>query len=104
ESGACVLVGATSVDQAVSMRLSEAYELRAQETPDLVTGGVLIGERHRRGQGEHERVLGKVDQGCSFFITQAVYSAGDTKDVLSDLWYRCQQVGRPVPPVLVTLT
>lgn len=104
ESGACVLVGAASFDQPVAMRLSEAYELRAQEAPDLVTGGVLIGERHRRGQGEHERVLRKVDHGCSFFITQAVYSAEDTKDVLSDLWYRCEQISQPVPPVLVTLT
>lgn len=104
ESGACVLVGAASVDQPVTMRLGEAYELRAREVPELVLGGVLIGERHRRGHAEHERVLRKVEQGVSFFITQAVYSAGDTKDVLSDLSYRCEEIGRPVPPVLVTLT
>lgn len=104
ETGLCVLVGAASVAQPVAMRLSEAYELRAQQVPDLAMGGVLIGERHRRGHGEHERVLRKVEQGCSFFITQAVYSAEDTKDVLSDLWHRCEQIGRTVPPVLVTLT
>lgn len=104
ETGLCVPVGAASAAQPVKMRLCEAYELRAQAAPDLLMGGVLIGERHRRGHGEHERVLRKVEQGCSFFITQAVYSAGDTKDVLSDLWYRCEQVGRRVPPVLVTLT
>jgi hypothetical protein len=69
EAGSCVLVGAASADQQVAMRLSEAYALRAQEVPDLVTGGVLIGERHRRGHGEHERVLRKVEHGCSFFIT-----------------------------------
>jgi hypothetical protein len=104
EGGLCVLVGAASADQPVTMRLPDAYALRTRDVPDLVLGGVLIGERHRHGHREHERVLRKVEQGASFFITQAVYSAGDTKDVLSDLLYRCDEVGRPVPPVLVTLT
>lgn len=104
EGGLCVLVGAASDAQPVTMRLSDAYDLRAHDQSDLVTGGVLIGERHRGGHDEHERVLRKVDRGCSFFVTQAVYSADDTKNVLSDLRYRCEQLERPVPPVFITLT
>lgn len=101
---ATVLVGAASRDQQVTMRLSEAYEARKSEHGDVLTGGVLIGERHRENHAEHDRVLAKVDAGCSFFVTQAVWSARDTKDVLSDLAIRCEDEGRPIPPVLVTLT
>lgn len=104
EGGATVLVGAASKEQDAAMRLSDAYELRRSHHDDLPTGGVLIGERHRRGHTEHLRVLSKVDAGCAFFVTQAVYSAADTKDVLSDLHVRCEEVGRSAPPVLVTLT
>ena len=104
EGGAVVLVGAASRTQEVALTLPQAYAFRQWETPDLATGGVLIAERHRRRLSEHERVLRKVEQGCSFFVSQAVYSAEDTKNVLSDLYYRCEELGEPVPPVMVTLT
>jgi hypothetical protein len=104
EGGATVLVGAASRRQRTTMRLADAYALRRRAHPTLPTGGVLIGERHRTRHTEHERVLRKVDHGCGFFVTQAVYSATDTKDVLSDLRVRCAELDRPVPPVLVTLT
>lgn len=104
EGGATVLVGAASRHQRTTMRLADAYALRRRAHADVPTGGVLIGERHRGHQAEHERVLRKVDDGCGFFVTQAVYSATDTKDVLSDLHLRCAELDRPVPPVLVTLT
>lgn len=104
EGGACVLVGAASADQDVRMPLPDAYALRRKAWDGLATGGVLIGERHRRRHAEHERVLAKVEEGCSFFITQAVYSATDTLDVLSDLHLTCREREIPVPPVIVTLT
>lgn len=104
EGGAVVLVGAASRSEKVALTLSEAYAFRLRETPELPTGGVLIAERHRRSLSEHTRVLSKVEQGCSFFVSQAVYSADDTKNVLSDLYYRCEELGEPVPPVTVTLT
>lgn len=102
--GATVLVGAASRHQRTTMRLTDAYALRRRAHAAVPTGGVLIGERHRNGQSEHERVLRKVANGCSFFVSQAVYSSTDTKDVLSDLHYRCAEIDEPVPPVLVTLT
>lgn len=70
----------------------------------MPVGGVLIGERHRGTRSEHEKVLRKVDDGCSFFVSQAVYSTTATKDVLSDLHVACEEQERAVPPVLVTLT
>ncbi len=65
---------------------------------------MLIAERHEARGAEDERVLAKVAQGCSFFITQAVYSLTASKNVLSDLYYRCRGANCPVPPVLVTLS
>lgn len=101
---ATVLVGAASRRQRTRMLLSDAYALCRRVYADIPLGGVLIAERHRNGHREHERALGKVASGCSFFVSQAVYSSTDTKDVLSDLHLSCAELERQVPPVLVTLT
>jgi hypothetical protein len=102
--GAAVLVGAPSKRQAVKLGLAEAYRVRSEVAPDLPLGGVVIAERHESGGAEAERVLRKLGHGCSFFISQAVYSVSASKDLLSDLHYRCLELERPVPPILVTLS
>lgn len=101
---AVVLVGAPSKLAPSRTRLSDAYALRAAEFAGLPLGGVAIAERHDASGGEVERVLGKCEQGCSFIISQAVYSVTSTKNFLSDLYYRCRAEARAVPPVLVTLS
>ncbi len=103
QGGATVFVGAPSRDAKRSLRLSEAQALRGAEAPDLQLGGVVIAERHRQRGGEDERVLHKRARGCSFFISQAVYDVTATKDLLSDLYFRCQAAGQPMPHLLVTL-
>ena len=102
--GAAVLVGAPSKTQQVSLRLGDAYRARSSGAPAVPLGGVLIAERHEARGGEDERALSKADQGCSFFISQAVYAVTASKNLLSDLHYRCQELGRKVPPVLLTLS
>lgn len=102
--GLTVLVGAASREQAVTLRLPDAYEVCRDQAPELPVGGVLIAERHATSRAEDARALSKMELGCSFFISQAVYSVGASKDLLSDLWYLCQQQERPMPPVLVTLS
>jgi hypothetical protein len=102
--GAAVLVGAPSKTQSVSLQLADAYRLRSAELPELPLGGVVIAERHEARGGEDARVLGKLEQGCSFFISQAVYSVTASKNLLSDLYYRCQDAGREPPPLLLTLS
>ncbi|MEE9384268.1 MAG: hypothetical protein V3V08_12755 [Nannocystaceae bacterium] len=104
QGGSTVLVGAPSRQHSSSLRLNDAYAFRRETQPTLPTGGVVIAERHSVGATEDSRVLKKVDQGCSFFISQAVYSLTASKDLLSDLYFRCQKDGRAVPPVLVTLS
>ncbi len=103
-AGLSVLVGAASRRQSIVTRLPEAYALATQHVPSLPLGGVLIAERHDSRGGEDARVLRKIGQGCSFFVTQAVYSVVASKNVLSDLHYQAQRLGRPVPPILVTLS
>jgi hypothetical protein len=103
-SCASVLVGAASSRQATAMSLREAYPLAKQECPELPIGGVLIAERHAQTRAEDQRAIAKMDAGCRYFITQAVYSVDATKDLLSDLSYRCEAEQRPVPPVLITLS
>jgi len=102
--GLSVLVGAASREQSIVTHLPEAYTLRKQRVATVPVGGVLIAERHDSRGGEDARVLRKMDHGCSFFITQAVYSVVASKNVLSDLHYQAQRLGRPVPPILVTLS
>ena len=101
---ASVLVGAPSRHQAIQMSLRDAYDLRRTKVPDLALGGVLIAERHGAKGQEHLRAIRKVDQGCGFFISQAVFSVQASKDLISDLFYHCQSIGTAVPPVLVTLS
>jgi len=102
--GLCTLVGAASRRQQTHLRLSEAYALYQERFTGLPLGGVLIAERHSPEQREDERVFKKLDLGCSFFVTQAVYSVVASKNVLSDLYYNALEQARPVPPILVTLS
>ena len=104
EGGAAVLVGAPSRTAPVRMGLREAYAIRQELAPALTLGGVTIAERHERSRDEHLRVLSKVDVGCSFLISQAVYSVTASKNLLSDLHYLCQDEGREPPILLVTLS
>lgn len=103
-AGLAVLVGAASRMQTPALTLDAAYDVARQSHPELPIGGVLIAERHERRHAEHERALQKMDAGCRYFISQAVYSVVATKNLLSDFFYLCQEKERPMPPVLVTLS
>jgi len=103
-AGLCTFVGAASRRQPASLRLPDAYALHRESFADVPLGGVLIAERHGATPGEDERVVRKMRDGCSFFITQAVYSVVASKNVLSDLYYRAQASNQPLPPILVTLS
>jgi len=99
-----VLVGAASRHQTSALKLSDAYMLAKDTCPDLPIGGVLIAERHQQSQAEDQRAIAKLDAGCTFFISQAVYSITATKDLLSDFYYRCEAQQRQMPTVLITLS
>jgi len=106
EASSClsVLVGAASRHQAVSLKLPEAYAVAREQCSGLPIGGVLIAERHEQTRAEDQRAIAKMDAGCTYFITQAVYSVDTTKNLLSDFFYRCEAEQRRMPPVLITLS
>lgn len=101
---AAVLVGAPSRDQPVRLGLGEAYRTRMREANDVPLGGVAIAERHEASGVEHERMLKKGTQGCSFFISQTVYSQSASQSLMSDLYYRCEALEQPVPTFIVSLS
>ncbi len=102
--GLAVLVGAASRWQASGLKLSDGYALASRRFPNLLIGGVLIGERHQHSHNEHQRAFTKFGAGCRYFISQAVYSVAATKDLLSDMHYLWESLEQPMPPVLVTLS
>jgi hypothetical protein len=99
-----VFVGASSSDKPVQTDLRRAQALRAEVRPELPLGAVVIPERHARGGEEHLRMLSKQERGCGFFISQVVYDAGETKDMVSDYFYACRERGIEPRPVIFTLS
>jgi hypothetical protein len=101
---ASVFVGSPSSVESRAMKLPDAYRIRAERRPDLLTGAVLIPERHEVKGDEHLRMLRKIENGCGFFVTQCVYAAESSKNLLSDYYYESKKIGRPAVPVIFTLT
>lgn len=101
---AAVFVGSPSKHQSASLGLREAYDLRNAFGHDFPLGGVAIPERHAKKGDEHERVLEKMRQGCSYFISQCVYSIESAKDFLSDYAYGAARREVEPSPIVFTLT
>lgn len=95
-----VFVGASSKGKAVQIRLPEAQTLHREVRPELLLGGVAITER----ADEHLRLIAKQEAGCSYFISQVVYSADSAKSMVSDYYYACRERQIEPKPVLFTLS
>ncbi|MFG1993835.1 methylenetetrahydrofolate reductase [Actinoplanes sp. NPDC048988] len=99
-----VFVGPSSGDKEVRTGLRRAHELRREVNPGLVTGAVVISERHARRQDEHRRMLTKQELGCDFFVSQVVYDIAATKNLISDYAHECRTRGLDPRPVIFTLS
>jgi hypothetical protein len=99
--GPVVLVGAPSA-RVGALKLTDAYALAREHTPDLMLGGVAIPERHQRSYEEHLRMLAKVSAGCRFFVTQAVYDLNSSLSVLSDYALELARRGEKPVPIIFT--
>jgi 5,10-methylenetetrahydrofolate reductase len=97
-----VLVGSPSKDNKISLSLSDAYKTLVDNPHDFFIGGVTIAERHASNKNEHERLMAKHQQGCSFFISQAIYNPQATIDLLTRYAIECQKQG--VKPQRLILT
>lgn len=96
------LVGAPSNRAHAGLSLTDAYTLARQHAPNLLLGGIAIAERHARRLDEHERILAKTEQGCRFFVTQAVYDVTSTKSLLSDYAIAVREKGGVPLPIMLT--
>ena len=99
-----VFVGASTGGKPVQTRLSRAQQLRDDLRADLPLGAVTITERHEAGGDEHLRMLRKQESGCTFFISQVVYNAPATRQLLEDYRRGCADRGLTPRPVIFTLS
>lgn len=98
-----VFVGASSSQQQVTLELADAYQLSRQHNSGLTFGGVIIPERHMKKNDEHVRVVNKIKQGCSFFVSQATYNVEASKNFLSDYYHYCNELELEMVPILFNL-
>ncbi|OXM14317.1 methylenetetrahydrofolate reductase [Paenibacillus herberti] len=98
-----VYVGASSSRQQVQIRLPEAYRMSGILNEKLMTGGVVIPERHRSKGDEHMRAQAKQESGCGFFISQATYDVEASKSFLSDYYYDSRKNGTEMVPILFNI-
>jgi 5,10-methylenetetrahydrofolate reductase len=97
------LVGVSSSKSEHSgISLSQATQVAASHPAGFTLGGVVIAERHNQDKPESMRILYKTRNGCRFFISQAIYDATTTIQLLSDYYQLCLREG--IPPTRIILT
>ncbi|MGB5446289.1 MAG: hypothetical protein WBM99_12365 [Psychromonas sp.] len=99
-----VLVGSPSSEGEIKLSLADAYQVVKDHNSDFHLGGVAIAERHANKGDEHLRMLAKDAQGCEFFITQAVYNAQATIDMLTRYAMECKKQGKKARRVVLTFS
>ncbi|MDG1752156.1 MAG: hypothetical protein P8I03_10910 [Thalassotalea sp.] len=87
-----VLVGSPSKNNTISLPLANAYKTLVDNKNDFFIGGVTIAERHAKKGNEHERLIEKHQQGCNFFISQAIYNPQATIDMLTRYAIECKNL------------
>ncbi|MET4001278.1 hypothetical protein [Marinobacterium sp. MBR-109] len=99
-----VLVGSPSSEGDIKLSLNEAYTALQEHPHPFHLGGVTIAERHAVKGNEHERLLGKMANGCEFFVSQAVYNAQATIDLLTSYARSCKEQGLTPQRIILTFT
>ncbi|RXJ72106.1 hypothetical protein CS022_17705 [Veronia nyctiphanis] len=99
-----VLVGSPSSDGEIKLSLPDAYAALEEHDNDFFLGGVTIAERHSSKRNEHERLITKTEQGCQFFISQAVYDAQATINLITSYARTCRQQGNEPNRIVLTFS
>lgn len=99
-----VLVGSPSSIGDIKLSLPDAYKATAEQSDDFFLGGVTIAERHSSKRNEHERLIEKTAQGCQFFISQAVYDAQATIELITSYARTCKAQGITPQRIILTFT
>jgi len=99
-----VLVGSPSASADIKLSLRDAYAATAAANQPFNLGGVTIAERHAVKGSEHRRLRDKGQNGCGFFVSQAVYDADATIALLHDYGTLCQAQGVAPSRIILTFT
>lgn len=99
-----VFVGVPSPDFVPLTTLNEAYEIWRKHQEISAVGAVTIPERHAVLNDEQHRMLDKMGNGVSYFISQCVFNVAYAKQVIDDLEIACASLGQEFPTVIFTLT
>ena len=99
-----VLVGSPSSKNQVTLPLADAYHTLVENQHDFFIGGVTIAERHATKGNEHQRLIDKHQQGCNFFISQAIYNPQATIDMLTRYAIECKKLGLKPQRIILTFS
>ncbi len=99
-----VFVGAASKKTKITIDIKEAYRLKKEFDDELILGGIVIPERHTAKKDEHLRVFSKIENGCEYFISQAVYDFKAAKKFLDDYASYARENGKDMVPIIFTFT
>lgn len=99
-----VLVGSPSHKNQVSLSLDAAYHALKESKHEFFTGGITIAERHASKGNEHQRLIDKYQQGCNFFISQAIYNPQATIDQLTRYAIECKNSGLKPQRIILTFS
>lgn len=99
-----VFVGVPAPDYPVKTTLPQAYQLWKKNEQSSVIGAVTIPERHEILKDEHVRILDKMTNGVSYFISQCVFNVDYAKKIIADLCQACIEQQLSPPTIIFTLT
>lgn len=99
-----VFVGNSSSSQKVEVSMEKAFDLRNEFASEMLVGGVAIPERHFMKKDEHLRMFNKIQQGVSYFTTQAVYNVEASKNMLSEYYYHAKKYNLEMAPIMMTFS
>ena len=99
-----VLVGSPSSTGDIQLSLPDAYQALSEHQESFFLGGVTIAERHANKKNEQQRLIEKTTQGCEYFISQAVYNAQATIDLITSYARTCKQQGVTPKRIILTFT
>jgi hypothetical protein len=100
-----VFVGLPTPDFVPKTSLNDAYQIwRDNHGDHSVIGAVTIPERHAVLKDEHVRMIDKMTNGVSYFVSQCIFDIDYAKRMLDDLVTGCREKNLELPCVVFTLT
>jgi hypothetical protein len=101
-AGCLSIVGRPTSGLRYPLSLSTAIRLAVDHPARFTVGGVAIAERHSPQRSEADRLVAKMSDGCSYFISQTVYHAAAIESLLAAYVRACESAGTPPRRIVLT--